>query len=210
MPHRLLSVILLGFPFCSVQAAGGFGMTWGNNTNAATGDGVVFVTCHGLPRTQAGSCNAYTGDTACSTELPLLCLEVDGRPRPPGLITPETRAAMPSAFYAGWAAGSVAATAPVAGSRFSHRTEADAFCRDEFGAGWRLAEFHDGIVEGSAGHGGWAWYAHGRLALDTRYWVAISDTQANCWDSPAEQHLQASRPQRPADGAVKSARKIAD
>jgi hypothetical protein len=126
MLRRASAAVLLGIHCGILHAAGGPGMTWGNATNATTGDGVVFVSCHGLPRTQAGGCNACTGDIACGTGLLLLCLEVDAPPRPSGLLTPDTRAAMPAAFYAGGAAGAVAATAPVARSRFSRRAEADA------------------------------------------------------------------------------------
>ena len=89
------------------------GMTWGSYENAATGKGVVFVGCHGKPRTQQGSCDAYVGDTACSVSLPPLCLRVDGRPRPAGLVTGKGYA-MPPDFYAGWVQGEVRAGNPVA------------------------------------------------------------------------------------------------
>lgn len=181
--QRLLAVIAL-LPAASLHAAGGFGMTFGNNTNEATGDGVVFVTCHGSPRTAGGSCNAYTGDTACSVRLPVLCLQVDGRPRPAGLPVPPASpaAAMPGHFYAGWAAGRVAATVPMAGRELFSPQAADQVCRAGFGDGWRMAEFHDGLIDAAGNRGGWAWYAHGRLDLSTRYWVRINDTAANCWD----------------------------
>lgn len=188
--RRLIAVVplLLAAP---LQAADGFGMTFGNNTNDSTGDGVVFVTCHGLPRTERGSCNAYTGDTSCAARLPLLCLQVDGRPRPAGLLVPPAggAAAMPSHFYAGWAAGRVAATAPVAGTDLVSPERADHRCRAEFGDGWRMAEFHDGLIDAAGNRGGWAWYAHGRLDTSTRYWVRINDTAGNCWDGTDAQHL---------------------
>lgn len=188
--RRLLAAVVLSFA-APLHAAEGFGMTWGNNTNASTVDGIVFVTCHGMPRTENGSCNPYTGDTACSVQLPLLCLKVDGRPRPDGLIVPPTgaAAAMPSRFYAGWAAGLVAATAPIVGFDLQSVEAADAVCRTQFGSGWRMAEFHDGRIDEAGNRGGWAWYANGTLDTSTRYWVRINDTAGNCWNG-GERHLR--------------------
>lgn len=167
-------------------------MTFGSNSNEATGDGVVFVTCHGLPRTRRGSCEPHTGDTACTTRLPLLCLRPDGRPRPEGLLIPPAgaAAAMPSQFYAGWAAGRVAATGLIAGDELKSARHADAICRTEFGEDWRMAEFHDGIIDAAGNHGGWAWYAHGQLDTSTRYWVRINDTAGNCWPQTEQHQLQ--------------------
>ena len=85
---------------------------------------------------------------------------------------------MPSHFYAGWAGGRVAATAPIAGIELKSGAHADAICHTEFGKDWRMAEFHDGIIDAAGNHGGWAWYAHGQLDTSTRYWVRINDTAA--------------------------------
>lgn len=165
------------------------GMTWGSYENVATGNGIVFVGCHGKPRTAQGSCDAHAGDTACTAQLPLLCLRVDGRPRPPGLVTGKGYA-MPPDFYAGWAQGEVKAGKPVAGSQLRSQADADARCAAQFGEGWRLAEFHDPVREGSGengrppSHGGWNFYAAGKLDTSTRYWVANNDTAANCWNKP--------------------------
>ncbi|MCQ4166859.1 hypothetical protein [Tahibacter harae] len=186
------------------------GMTWGSNPSGA--DGVVLVSCHGKPASPFGSCEPHNGDTACHVELPLLCLKVDGRPRPPGLAegSNSPNLAMPGNFYSGWAAGELAATPPLAGTTLTSRLAADALCRRHFGDGWRMAEFHDGLITGSAesGHpsyGGWAYYANGSLPATTRYWVTNNTTRANCWDSvpppasapepeqPVEQHLQLPR-----------------
>ncbi|MBC2876379.1 MULTISPECIES: hypothetical protein [Streptomyces] len=118
--------------------------------------------------------NPYQGDTATTTALPLLCLKVDGRPVPAG-ITP--------GFYAGWARGTVAATAPIRGSRLSSRAVADGVCANNFGAGWRMAEFHDGRygtnLESS---GGWSFWADGDVPAGTRFWTAINDQPANPWN----------------------------
>ena len=68
------------------------------------------------------------------------------------------------------------------------QADADALCAAQFGSGWRLAEFHDPVREGSGEngepprHGGWNFYAAGALDTSTRYWVANNDQAANCWD----------------------------
>lgn len=95
---------------------------------------------------------------------------------------------MPASFSAGWTAGRVAATTPVAGIELGAPLQADQICSDAFGDGWRMAEFHDGLIDGGR-RGGWAWYAHGQLDASTRYWVRIDDTTANCWDGSDAQHL---------------------
>lgn len=196
MPRHLPIALLAFLPAIAAHAQEPRGMSWGSSSNAATGNGVVFVGCHGLPRSGQGGCDAYQGDTACRIALPLLCLNVDGRPRPGGLITAGKGHAMPADFYAGWAAGEVRASRRVAGLDLHSRGEADALCEAQFGRGWRLAEFHDGVREGTgengvpASHGGWAFYANGTLAQDTRYWVANFDTTANCWDKSTNEQIQ--------------------
>lgn len=187
MSRRRFAILALLCSSAAASAQEPRGMTWGSYTNAATGKGVVFVGCHGLPRTEQGSCDAYVGDTACSVPLPPLCLRVDGRPRPPGLVTGRGYA-MPPDFYAGWAQGEVKAGKPVAATQWRSQADADALCRAQFGPGWRLAEFHDAVREGTgengeaASHGGWNFYAAGALDTTTRYWVANNDTAANCWN----------------------------
>ena len=181
------------------QPAGRLGMTWGVMTTMPMPEGTVFVSCHGEPQTASGSCDAYRGDTACATPLPLLCLNVDGSPRPPGLHAPAVAGAMPDDFYAGWAGGKVASTAPMPGAMLKSRAAADATCKAAFGEGWRLAEFHDGGRDkapitftvqdpGRPGTrtvtatGGWGFHAAGDVVRTSRFWVAIDDQPANCWD----------------------------
>lgn len=158
------------------------GMTWGVGTPVSTSRNIVFVSCHGQPRVDGHGCEAYVGDTACSHRLPLLCLNTDGRAHPASLLTPHAGGVMPDSFYSGWAAGRVALSKPAKGSRFRTRADADAFCASGLGEGWRIAEHHDGIVDVAGGHGGWGFVANGRLAGNSRFWVAINDTSANCWD----------------------------
>jgi hypothetical protein len=38
-----------------------------------------------------------------------------------------------------------------------------------------MAEFHHP-------QGGWNWWARGNVRTDRRFWIAIDDQPANCWD----------------------------
>jgi hypothetical protein len=157
------------------------GMTWGVGARLSADDAIVFVSCHGRPAIEGHGCEAYVGDTVCSRKRPLLCLSPDGRERPDGIATPASGGAMEAGFYSGWSGGRVALTRAVRGNRFARRTDADAYCAATFGGGWRVAEHHDGVtVDGR--HGGWGFVAIGRVADTSRFWVAIDDTRANCWD----------------------------
>ncbi|ADV68786.1 hypothetical protein [Deinococcus maricopensis] len=114
----------------------------------------------------------YAGDTDADTELPLLCLNPDGRPAPAGLAVD---------FYNGWAGGEVRVTPPITGRALTSLNVANQVCATEFGAGWRMAEFHDGQADGQPG--GWRFYANGTVPATTRFWVAINDQNANPWNS---------------------------
>lgn len=140
----------------SRPAKGGpHGLTWGLAANGAGPMEPAFAaSCHGEPkapmdRLHNGSCNPYAGDTACDATLPLLC------------YAPAERA--------------LRTTAPVEGRALTDRAAADARCNTAFGAGWRMAEHHDGD---------WGIAASGTPpAPPTRFWVAIRDQPGNCWDS---------------------------
>lgn len=111
--------------------------------------------------------NAYLGDTDCETELSILCLLPKNLPKPEGLA---------SDFYSGWSGAEIAATTPIAGRLLTSRAEADARCAKALGAGWRMAEHHDG-------RGGWGLTGVGEVSRDARFWVAINDQPANPWNS---------------------------
>lgn len=142
------------------------GMSWGLGSPTAY-PGVIVVSCHGQPfaPTQTGSCDAYVGDTACSTVLPVLCLRQDGRPAPDPSLREH------------WGEGVLALAPAVAGSSFGSQGAADGYCRAQLGAGWRLAEHHDGQGQG------WQLHAVGDIGARTRFWVANNDMPANCWNS---------------------------
>ncbi|MFE7562823.1 hypothetical protein [Kitasatospora sp. NPDC057500] len=133
------------------------GMTW--TTLEQRADNVVHVGYD-----DAANSNPYNGDTPSSAVLPLLCLKHDGRPAPAGV---------PTNGYHSWAGGEVKATAPLPGHQLSSRAAADQKCADGFGAGFRMAEFHDGS--------GWGLWANGTLPAGTRFWTAIDDQPANPW-----------------------------
>ncbi|MGC4119981.1 MAG: flagellar hook-length control protein [Myxococcales bacterium] len=151
----------------------------------------VMVTCHGQPKTEGGSCNAYDGDTLCTERRPILCFKPDGSPRPPYAVTPNRE------YYEGWAPGRVGVTQPVAGNSLQNLAAANAACEQALGKGYRMAEFHDGKLvagmdaqnwygatwpQGGQASGGWAFHAHGTVPSDTRFWISINDQRAHCWD----------------------------
>lgn len=133
------------------------GMTWARLAQDAA-LGVDLVGCGGV-------CDAYVGDTACDAARPVLCVRDDGAPNP-GVSTD---------FYHGWIGGPIALTAAAVGSSFDSRASADAFCAAEIGIGFRMAEFHHP-------EGGWAYWGFGSIDGGARFWVAIDDQPANCWD----------------------------
>ena len=135
---------------------------------------VAHLACHGEPvpldHPHRGSCNPYEGDTSCRTVLPIACYRSSGAAAPPNLEQD---------FYKGWTHGQLGATKPIMGAILKSEPEASARCEAELGAGWRMAEFHDG-------GGGWGLQGErqGGLRAGTRYWVYINDQHGNCWNSP--------------------------
>lgn len=156
----ILGLVLVSMP---AEAAGPpYGMTWTKSTDYSSG--ALRVSCAG--------CDAYDGDTSCSIALPVLCIYVSGAPDPdPGLAS----------FYNGWSEGFVTLSDPVTGSDLTSLADGDAVCSDQFGSGWRMAEFHDGDPDGNSA--GWNFRAYGSVADLVRFWVYINDQNANCWNS---------------------------
>jgi subtilisin family serine protease len=125
-----------------------------------------------------GQTDPYHGDTTIDQFLPILCLRVDGRTPPDGIGFD---------IYNGWSHGEVKATPAIAATVLTSREVADQICADEFGAGWRLAEFHDGRYGADLNiTGGWSFWASGALPAGTRFWASINDQPANPWDSVGE------------------------
>jgi hypothetical protein len=109
----------------------------------------------------------YFGDTSCNNQLPILCIRKVGAPQPSYITTD---------FYSGWTGGYVTMTRAHFGYEMSSPSVADGICASELGAGWEMAEFHDG-------NGGWHFQAYGAATHLERFWVMINDQPANCWDS---------------------------
>ncbi|CAF1187114.1 unnamed protein product [Rotaria sordida] len=161
--------------------------------------GIDFVGCRDWTDPNGMNCNTDEGDTLCTEQRPVLCVKVDNSPRPAYFVY-GSGAAMPPEFYAGWNHGHIATTLPVAGSSFSTKADVDAYCAQAFGAGWRLATFHDAMyISGMNGTiyagdswtantalmqtGGWHYYSYGDVRNDMRFWVHIRDRPANCWSN---------------------------
>ncbi len=126
---------------------------------------VSLLTC-ALDKTQE-PCNPFVGDKLCTAELPVACYK-------PGARVPANlnQAGLGAGYATG---GEVRATPAIAASGFQTRTDADRYCSAQFGAGWRILEYHDG----SSG----AIVTYSAIAPMTRLWVDVRDQRyANCWD----------------------------
>jgi len=145
-----------------------------------------------------GKCNPIRGDSECSNEFPILCINADGgsRGKWPGSGEKSPR----------WSGARVRMTRNVA--PHAKLSDADRFCRDNFGPDYRVAEFHDSDIlseeekEGLtaaeiARQTGWAFEAE-RIPVpssgfvepgdgiikpgDGPFWVDINDQpNGTCW-----------------------------
>lgn len=144
------------------------GMTWFHTASNAT-YGTITVGCGPAGKDR---CDPAHGDTLCTQQLPVLCIY---KPKPAfqlpvGLPVPNE--------YNRWSGGVVATTPPHAGN-FKDTAEVNKFCTDVFGAGWRVAEFHDGLYWNFQAYGG---TVSAPTVPSTRFWVHINDQKdGNCW-----------------------------
>jgi hypothetical protein len=182
------ALIALALAATGAQASGGLGFTFGKYGH----DSVLGIDHVGID----GVGNPYTGDTKCKVKLPILCTNVDGSPRPNYDVVPGQE------FYQGWVQGHFTTTLPVKGTTITSEANGDSRCATAFGAGWRMAEFHDSVyVSGmdalNYGHtigsnsdwpagpyasGAWTQFGYGNVRSDMRFWVAINDQPGNCWN----------------------------
>ncbi len=126
---------------------------------------ISFLACS-LDKTQA-PCNPFQGDRMCTAPLPVACYKPGSR-----VPTGMTKAGLEDGFAAG---GTVRMSVPVAASQFRTISAANAYCTAQFGADWRILEYHD------ASGGGIITYSD--VAPKTRAWVDVQDQRyGNCWD----------------------------
>jgi len=172
------------------------GLTWGKVSHDKF-LGTDLVSCHAQPSPAGGDCNPHQGDTACEERRPILCIKVDGEPRPPYEIVGREHA-RPREYYQGWAGGRIGLSEEVAGTQLHSLAAANERCEAALGKGYRMAEHHDGkYVAGmdadkfygetwppanELSSGGWAFHAYGDIPKNTRFWVHIDDQRANCWE----------------------------
>lgn len=139
------------------------GMTW-----------VVHRQFNGLVQVGADqSTNPFVGDRECSQSHRLLCIKVDGYSPPYGSNGVN--------FSIGWSGGVVRGTPAISGNDINTREKANAFCQQNFGSAYRMADFHTGSM-GTFNTDGWEFWAYGSLEPNARYWVAINDQSANLWN----------------------------
>jgi hypothetical protein len=147
---------------CKPQPANTNGMTW--RRGPVNANGTVYVGCGS---TEPHPCNPSVGDQLCTDSLPLLCFKPSKFPVPKSVVNTDV--------YNRWSGGIVASTPPVQARSFSTIGDANKRCADEFGADWRVAEFHDGQY--------WGFQAYGNVGDPTkRFWVDINDQpKGTCW-----------------------------
>ncbi|HEX3128696.1 MAG TPA: flagellar hook-length control protein [Thermoanaerobaculia bacterium] len=136
------------------------GMTW-KFIKANTTTGTISVGCV--------NCNAYQGDTPCTTALPILCIKKSGA----GFPLPKPASVDNSDRYYLWSGGVVGTTKPTVPP--AKRSDANALCVQEFGPDWRVAEHHDSGF-------GWHLQAYGGVGNPAAsFWVDINDQPGTCW-----------------------------
>jgi hypothetical protein len=139
------------------------GLTFGLYPRHAV-SGIATAACQGQP---GPDCNPQQGDQFCTTALPVLCM------KPSGLQNPTSNTVDPQHW-----SGNVIATTPAVSPTsmgWAHKSQVNAYCVAQFGAGWVVADFHAG--------GGWKFGAYGNVGdANKRSWVNIKDqANGNCW-----------------------------
>lgn len=179
------------------------GMTWGFRGQSLP-DGpahIVQVGCNSVTEWASGQgmCDPYKGETRCSTERSVLCVQEAGNiPRPAYAVVPDKE------NFSGWFPGAIKLSALIRGDQLTSLNTANQFC----GEGWQMAEFHNGhwikgmdeenhhitsnppwSLANANSSGGWNFHGQfqgndGELhQLKTqRFWVHIRNQPANCWD----------------------------
>ena len=154
------------------------GMTWTVKKEPQVGNGWAGIWgCDSF-------CDAYNGDTSCSSSRPILCIRYYKSMFPPATTSPALN------YYYGWSGGIVDTTNNVVGSTITSQAVGDSICQSQLGASdWKMAEFHMGHRMasggswnwGSAVRGGWNFWAYFATTYTNRAWVWIDDQpNGNC------------------------------
>lgn len=141
-----------------------------------SGAGITLLGCH-HERQDLPQCDPLRGNARCDAHLPLLCFSDSNLPAP---SIPESAFPWTQALDFFWSGGQIAAIPDVRGDGLGTVSEANALCETEFGAGWRVASYHE-----SARSNNFA--AYGQLAEPHRlHWLDIKDQPyATCWQRQA-------------------------
>lgn len=152
-------------------------MTW-SLLNWATSSGKAYA----VPGSDA-STNPYQGDTYTSNMLPVLCINKNNPPYPGAGVIGNPVQTPGGAWRRTWSGGTIAVTAPVQGTSLTSLAVANALCAGQFGAGYRMAEFHDGDPTVWSGWDFWAQVLGANIGpfQGTRFWVYINGQNANPW-----------------------------
>lgn len=161
-------------PTASVKTA----MTWHLSKSAAPSASNAYVLVGSDSIT-----DPYQGDTSTKNSLPVLCINKNNPPYPGGGVLGNPHQTPGGAWRGTWSGGTAALTSPVQGLSLTSLTVANDLCATQFGAGYRMAEFHDGDPTLWSG---WDFWAEARNASitpfqNTRFWVSINDQNANPW-----------------------------
>jgi hypothetical protein len=150
------------------------GVTFAEASDKPLGPDYSVLSCAG-DETQS-YCGPYSGDTACTTRLPIACYRDGANPKPANLTDKWVN---PAAFVG----GTVRPSRPVAAGDFPTRQDADRFCASQFGAGFRVLSYQEG--------GGGVVVSQSQVPAKTRLWVDIGDQpRGRCWDRPTPLRAQ--------------------
>jgi hypothetical protein len=154
-------------------------MTWSVLMSAQVNSSNVYA----VPGSDSKT-NPYQGDTWIKNERPVLCINKTPLLPSPGTSVIGNPVQTPGgAWRRTWSGGTIAATAPVKGTTLTSLAEANALCASNFGAGYRMAEFHDGDPSLWSGWDFWGKVYGANLGpfAGQRFWVYINDQNANPW-----------------------------
>jgi hypothetical protein len=125
------------------------------------GPEISMLSCQGDKTQQP--CNPFQGDQLCTASLPLACYKPSSAPAPTNTKLPHLKSS------------EIRPSRSVVGTQIADLASADALCVNEFGEGWRVLAYHDGVAG--------AVVTQSNIAPKSRLWIDVRDQQyGNCWD----------------------------